>query len=184
MLIQKVKCCEIGVLFVLRSMFINSLSFMISGCSNFIIFFFPRKMPQIFNTCSNLDPADDYIPSNGEGHIDIFSLALFMAVNARIAMYKWSKNDPGQKFFILENKSILNLTSLIVNLITFALLAFLSLIANRLTLKEMNEFPHYLVVYSMQLIGPPVVCNVILGFQFIRHKNLRKFVITQAKELF
>ena len=95
-----------------------------------------------------------------------------------------AEKDPTEKFVVLQNRSILNLTSIIVNLLSFALLAFLSWSVNKLSLHEINQFPHYLLVYSVQLIGPPAVCNVILGFQFIRHKNLRKFVITQAKEFF
>ena len=119
-----------------------------------------------------------------EGHIDIFSLILYIVVNARIAVYKWRKNEPGQNFTVLENRSILNLTSLIVNISSFALLAFLSSKANALSLEEMNQFPHYLLVYLLQLIGPPILCNVILGLQFLRHQNMRKFVISEIKERF
>ena len=165
-------------------MFINLLCLMISGISNFVIFFFQRKKPQSFNICSNSDPAKDLQITYKEGHIDIFSLVLYMAVNVRIAIYKWHKKDPGKKYYLLESKSILNLTSLVVSLSSFALLAFLNSKANGLNLEEMNQFPNYLLVYSVQLIGPPAVCNVILGFQFIRHKNLRKFIVDQASKLF
>lgn len=165
-------------------MFINLLCIMFSGCSNFVIFFFQKKKPQIFNTCSNTDPTQELQITYREGHIDIFSLVLYTAINVRILIYKLWKKDPGQKCFMLENRSILNLTSLIVNLTSSALLAFTSSKANALSLDEMNQYPYYLLVYSMQLIGPPVVCNIVLGFQFIRHKSLRKFIIDQAEEYF
>jgi len=165
-------------------MFLNMLCLLISGCSNFVIFYFPRKKAQIFNTCSNSDPATDIQTSYREGYIDIFSLILFILINARIAVYKFRKKNPGQKFSLLESSSILNLTSLILNLISFVLLSILSSKVNNMTLDEMNQYPNYLLVHSLQLLGCPVLCNVILGLQFVRHKSLRKFVFNYVKEMF
>jgi len=77
----------------------------------------------------------------------------------------------------VEKQTILNLTSLVVNKLGFAMLIIVNSAVNKLSLTEINQFPNYLLVYYIQLIGPPLLCDIIIGFQIFRHKSIRKFII-------
>jgi hypothetical protein len=82
----------------------------------------------------------------------------------------------------IETQTIIDLTSLIVNKLAFALLALLSSKVNKLSLDEVNSFPQYLAVYAFQLLGPPLICIVVIGLQFIRRKSIRKSISNQCRE--
>jgi len=83
----------------------------------------------------------------------------------------------------LEKQSILDLTSVIVNQLAFALLALLSSKVNKLSLPEVNRYPNYLYVYSFQLLGPPMICLITIGLQFIRHRTIRKVTSSHCKDI-
>ena len=91
-----------------RSLFINELCLLISTISNFVIFFFPKRKPQMVNSCSNSDPSKDFQNTFGEGYIDILSIILYICINIRIGVYK--NHRPDQKLFFPDAGSIVTVT--------------------------------------------------------------------------
>jgi hypothetical protein len=169
------------------SVYINFLSGCIAVLFNFVIFFFSKRLSLIFYTCSNTDPTADYQMPHSEGYIDIFSITLYLVVKLRLTFYKRFQNSvnsftPSFSLNAIETQTIIDLTSLIVSKLAFALLALLSSKVNKLSLEEVNSFPHYLSVYAFQLLGPPLICIVVIGLQFIRRKSIRKCISNQCRE--
>jgi hypothetical protein len=124
---------------------------------------------------------------HSEGYIDIFSITLYLVVKLRLAFYKRFQNSvnsftPSFSLNAIETQTIIDLSSLIVNQLIFALLALLSSKVNKLSLDEVNSFPQYLSVYAFQLLGPPLICIVVIGLQFIRRKSIRKSISNQCRE--
>ena len=170
------------------SIYINVLSLCIAVLVNFVIFFFPKRLPQIYYTCSNTDPTSDYQISYSEGYIEIFSIALYLLVKLRLVFYKHCQksmnafNPKSLTLNSIEKQNIIDLTSLILSKLAFALLALLSSKVNKLGLDEVNSFHNHLYVYTFQLIGPPLICVVTIGLQFLRHKSIRKHIANHWKE--
>ena len=171
--------------------FINIVTLKLAIIVNFVIFFFPKRQPLYFYTCSNTDPTLDYQISYSEGYIEFFSITLYLFVKARLMVYRhWINpsaplNIFGKKFSLynIEKQSIVDLTSLILNQCAFALLAVLSSKVNKIKITEINDFPNNILVYLFQLLGPPLLCNIIVGFQFVQHKSIRKETSQHCREI-
>ena len=173
------------------SFFINQWTLSISVLVNFVLFFFAKRLPQIYYTCSNSDPDLDYQSSHSEGYIEMFSITLYIVTKLRLSVYSHYQNPITQSLnifsktfllYTLEKQCIVDLTSLIINKLSFALLALLSAKVNKLSIPEVNNYPNYLYVYSFQLLGAPIICLIIIGLQFIRHRNIRKVTSNQCKD--
>jgi hypothetical protein len=122
----------------------------------------------------------------------MFSIALYIITKIRLSVYSHGQHPVSQslnifsKTFLLysmEKQNILDLTSLIVNQLAFALLALLSAKVNKLSLQEVNKYPNYLYVYSFQLLGPPIICLVTIGLQFVWHRTIRKVTSSHCKDI-
>ena len=173
------------------SAFISQWTFCVSFLVNFVLFFFAKRLPQIYYTCSNSDPASDYQNSHSEGYIEIFSITLYIVTKVRLSVYSHYQNPLSQSLnifsktfllYTLEKQCLVDLTSLIINKLSFALLALLSAKVNKLSLSEVNSYPNYLYVYSFQLLGPPMICLIIIGVQYIRHRTIIKVTSNQCKD--
>jgi len=86
------------------SIFVNQWTFFISILVNFVIFFFPKRLPQIYYTCSNSDPTSDYQISYSEGYIEIFSITLYIITKLRLSVYSYWQHPVSQPLNIFLAK--------------------------------------------------------------------------------
>ena len=109
----------------------------------------------------------------------------------KVALFRFNLNSNPASQFCYNSQSLEDrvkkfcsiLPSLIIHKLTFALTALLTVKVNHLTVAEMNTYPNYLLVYTFQLLAPPLICNVILMFQILRNKSLRKYSSQRIKTM-
>ena len=83
----------------------------------------------------------------------------------------------------LEKESLSDLSSNICMFVCTILATLLLRKVNFLSLSIVNEYPNYMFVYLLHLGMPNIFCILQSFFLYLRHKNLRKVVTREIKDI-
>ncbi len=62
--------------------------------------------------------------------------------------------------------------------------SFLSIKTYQLPAEEVNVYPYYLSMYTIQFIGISLMCSVACVIQYLRHPQMRKTLFSELNDLY
>ena len=83
----------------------------------------------------------------------------------------------------VEKQSLVDLTTHTFLLAVFLAFALLNIKANNLTIEQVNEYPNYLYLYSLQFLAPSLMGLTITTVQYVRHSQMRKAIWKEFGDL-
>jgi hypothetical protein len=169
-------------------MFLSFIIISLSTIINFVIYTLPVKRPMFYFVCADTDPQLDLAKSIKPVAIEeILSVLLLIFIKLRISLHKM-KTQPTEatnvfhKSYVLamtEKQNIADFTSNFIGLASLAGFALLTLKVNSMTIIEINQFPHFLLLYLFQLIYPFMMSLIVL---FMYYKRCEKMKETLQRE--
>jgi len=170
------------------------LSIMVIGLStimNFVIYTLPVKRPMFYFVCADTDPHLDLAKSNKPVAIEeILSVLLLIFIKLRISLHK-RKTQPTEStnvfhrsfvLAIIEKQNIADFTSNFIGLSSLVGFALLALKFNSMTINEINQFPHFLLLYLFQLVYPFLMGLTLLFVLYKRCKIMRETLQREFKD--
>jgi len=157
---------------------------------NFVIYTLPVKRPMFYFVCADTDPQLDSANSSKPVAIEeILSVLLLIFIKVRISLHKM-KTQPTEAtnvfhkssvLAMIEKQNIADFTSNFFGLSSLAGFALLALMVNSMTINEINQFPHFLLLYFFQLVYPFLMGLTLLFVLYKRCKIMRE---TLQRELY
>ena len=85
---------------------------------------------------------------------------------------------------MVEQHYITDFTTHMVLILNSLLHSVLFAKTNQLSVEELNVFPYYLSMYTLQFTGISFMCLVAYIIQYLRHSQMRKSILAECYYLF
>jgi hypothetical protein len=172
-------------------MFLSIIIISLSTIMNFVIYTLPVKRPMFYFVCADTDPQLDSANSSKLVAIEeILSVLLLIFIKVRISLHKM-KTQPTEAtnvfhkssvLAMIEKQNIADFTSNFFGLSSLAGFALLALMVNSMTINEINQFPHFLLLYFFQLVYPFLMGLTLLFVLYKRCKIMRETLQRELKD--
>ena len=173
-------------------LFINMFTIMVCLISQISQYLLPGKQPNMYYVCLGEFPKM-YVgsvvkPNIPEIVLFPFTLFFYTFASIKIKIYSMSQNSPNLLFQIgspstkqicINMQTLENFVTNVINILVLLSSFMVTVILNRLSLEEIDEYPNYFWFYAIHHLVPFSATFTMMAINYGNNLMLRKFLRTE-----
>ena len=159
------------------SMLLTMLAYMIC----FPLFMLDSRKPLFYYICADKDMVPDLKnPKRIYGLPELVSLILILWVQAKLFYFKCKPSTPA--VLTSEEFSLANFRIIFLSVGTIGLFSMLTMKINTLNQGDINNYPFFIYMQILQLLGPNVLYFMLSILYYLNHPHIMQFIYQNVKD--
>ena len=163
------------------SKFLSMVLTMLSYIICFSLFMVDSRKPLFYYICADKDMVPDLKnPKRNYGLPEMVSLILILWVQAKLFYFKCNPNMPA--VLTSEEFSLANFRLIFLSVGTIGLFSLLTMKIIPLTQENINNYPFFIYMQILQLLGPNVLYFMLSVVYYFNHPHIIQFIYQIVKD--